>query len=303
MATQAGGPTRTNHYAGPGDSPVWIAGGWSGTGESVRYVLDLAGQPVIAHTVADANAWSDTKYQVISLGGHIEITTSPNPTGGNPDGQGLVTDEYGITGLYGAQARYGWHGAAQRSNEALAGTVLMGARLYTPTLGRFLSPDPVYGGNENSYTHPNDPITLADLDGFASRSLSFLWMTTSPWLRTGINTQRRVATIAMIITMKYSKSEAKKIGEKWSLVGTTLDIAAFVPGLGWLGLGGAVAGLNGAYFRLAAAFGRGVAVKWFYTVVLVQKRTRAASCMNWGSPTRWSVLYFRPPQMVWSRWT
>jgi hypothetical protein len=41
----------------------------------------------------------------------------------------------------------------------------MGVRLYAPVLGRFLSTDPVYGGNSTTYGYPTDPINAFDLDG------------------------------------------------------------------------------------------------------------------------------------------
>jgi hypothetical protein len=41
----------------------------------------------------------------------------------------------------------------------------MGVRLYNPNTGRFLSADPVAGGNENAYNYPNNPIDEFDLDG------------------------------------------------------------------------------------------------------------------------------------------
>jgi hypothetical protein len=41
----------------------------------------------------------------------------------------------------------------------------MGARVYNPATNQFTSPDPVTGGNETSYTYPNDPINKTDFDG------------------------------------------------------------------------------------------------------------------------------------------
>lgn len=42
----------------------------------------------------------------------------------------------------------------------------MGARIYVPQLGRFLQPDPVYGGSCSAYDYScADPLNLYDLDG------------------------------------------------------------------------------------------------------------------------------------------
>ena len=46
----------------------------------------------------------------------------------------------------------------------------MGVRLYNPVSGRFLSVDPVPGGNANAYTYPLDPVNLFDYDGRSSSS-------------------------------------------------------------------------------------------------------------------------------------
>lgn len=80
--------------------------------------------------------------------------------------------EFGLpqTGQPLSNSRYAWLGEHQKSENNLDGIVLMGLRAYDPTTGRFLQPDPIYGGNENSYVYPTDPINQLDLSGAAHRT-------------------------------------------------------------------------------------------------------------------------------------
>ena len=62
----------------------------------------------------------------------------------------------------------------------------MGARVYVPTLGRFLSVDPVEGGTPNNYVYPLDPVNDFDLSG------EWSW-------KSVISTVTKVATVASFI--------------------------------------------------------------------------------------------------------
>jgi RHS repeat-associated protein len=75
-------------------------------------------------------------------------------------------DEYGLPPAGQAAQRYGWLGARQRSGDTLGGTVLMGVRLYSAALGRFLQMDPVPGGGATAYDYCfGDAVNCSDLDG------------------------------------------------------------------------------------------------------------------------------------------
>ncbi|MDZ7734509.1 MAG: RHS repeat-associated core domain-containing protein [Acidimicrobiia bacterium] len=64
----------------------------------------------------------------------------------------------------------GWTGQRFTEHEASLHTnIQMGARQYSPTLGRFLETDPVEGGSANDYEYCNgDPLNCSDYSGLAS---------------------------------------------------------------------------------------------------------------------------------------
>ena len=154
----------TNHYDGGDDSPAWAetktrpdattawATAWN------RNVASLAGDLGIIQA-SDGTA----KIQLSNLHGDVTATVTVGGTG--IDSYTEYT-EYGLArDNANTPERYGWLGAKQRDANTIGGLTLMGARLYNPNTGTFLSRDPVAGGNDNTYTYPADPIIKFDLNG------------------------------------------------------------------------------------------------------------------------------------------
>ena len=152
------GTVKTNHYDSTSDNPRWISENATGT-SITRYVDGIDG-----NLAASTTATGSPVLQLSDIHGdtvlQLPLDTTTAPTA-------LDTDEYGnpTTSTRAAGARYTWLGAKQRSAETPTGMTLMGVRLYDPATGRFLSVDPVPGGNANDYAYPTDPVNMFDLDG------------------------------------------------------------------------------------------------------------------------------------------
>ncbi|MEV3952601.1 RHS repeat-associated core domain-containing protein, partial [Streptomyces halstedii] len=112
---------------------------------------------------ATTSKTGDTVLQLTTIHGDVALQL-PLDTSKAP--VALDSDEYGNPRTGQAATRYNWLGAKQRSAETLTGLTLMGVRLYNPVSGRFLSADPIYGGNANAYDYCyGEPLNCVDLDG------------------------------------------------------------------------------------------------------------------------------------------
>jgi len=149
--------SKVNHYDGDSDSPKWITEN-TATGNWTRMVESPDGDFAITASQAGVKT-----LNAVNLHGDVVFTLDL----ANPGGAPLAYCDYDEYGTPTARpGRYGWLGAKQRSTEALAGITLMGVRLYSAPLGRFLSVDPVDGGSCNRYEYTcADPINKFDIDG------------------------------------------------------------------------------------------------------------------------------------------
>jgi RHS repeat-associated protein len=159
-----GGSTTVTRYGftGAGDSPDL-------TLNSSNVVIEktiglLGGVMVTRRGSASTDVWSNP-----NIHGDIAATADGNgtKTGStylyDPFGNALNGEPDNSNGTF----KYGWEGKSERGTDTAGGLPLieMGARVYAPSLGRFLGTDPIMGGNANDYVYPQDPVNQADLSG------------------------------------------------------------------------------------------------------------------------------------------
>lgn len=239
--------SKLNHYGDDTDVPRWIVED-SGTGGITRNVVgpdtDLAATTTAAGAV---------KVQLTNLHGDVVVSVDTTLTAPEI----YEWDEFGVATAGYAQ-RYGWLGGKQRSAEALGGTILMGARLYLPVLGRFLQVDPEEGGSATAYDYCYaDPVNCFDLDG---RWPSFM-KKAGKWLSNNAGTIGTVlgtaATImAFIPPLQVAAAVLGAVATGFSLWGARNDWKAGNRGSAILGVAMSIPGVGGVgrTYKVAKAF-------------------------------------------------
>ncbi|MFE2728459.1 RHS repeat-associated core domain-containing protein [Kitasatospora sp. NPDC059327] len=179
--TWAGATSKLNHYGDDSDEVRWTIE------DTTRGTLTRNVSGPDGDLVATTSNTGDVQLQLTNLFGSVVITTDTALT--KP--VVLDFDEFGIPQDGQTGVRYGWLGGKQRSAEALDGDILMGARLYSPALGRFLQIAPIPGGNASPYDYCTaDPVNCTDLDGNWGMP---------KWLKKTVEVVAKVAEVAAYI--------------------------------------------------------------------------------------------------------
>jgi RHS repeat-associated protein len=168
---------------GSGDAPDFT----TNTSNVVQEVTYSLPGGVLLTTRTGGNVWSypNTHGDISAIadqsGAKLGATRLYDPYGNNIAG-GIPDNSIG-------NLDYGWLGQHQRPLEqepTLQPTIEMGARQYSPLLGRFLETDPIEGGSANNYDYTNgDPINSLDLAGTCSTHHGGIWGHVRSWRCSG----------------------------------------------------------------------------------------------------------------------
>lgn len=108
---------------------------------------------------------------MLTLTGEGKVSSTNNTLlGYGAFGEPQIAGTLGATtdnALNSTDSTQGWAASPTRKQDTRYSTtfIQMGARVYVPSLGRFLQVDPEEGGTENPYSYVTDPVNYNDYDG------------------------------------------------------------------------------------------------------------------------------------------
>jgi len=224
--------TRKHHYDSDGDNPSWTD---ESAGNTTRAVNGIGGG--LTALTETTGTTTTTTFQLADVHGDIALTTAADLTAQPGPLTTSRYTEYGqpadpdTTSRTGTR-RYGWLGAHQRAQDTPGGITLMGVRLYNPSLGRFLSVDPVDGGSCNAYEYAcGDPVNNVDLDGKAWWKRKKNWKRAWGFVKVGLGAAALFgcAVCGLILAADAAFSMARAVKRRrWADAGwAAADVATF----------------------------------------------------------------------------
>jgi RHS repeat-associated protein len=202
-------------FTGGGDSPDFLT---NSNGDVLQKYITLPGDVIVTIKPQSSSAGAVT-YSLPNIHGDIYLTVdadglikSSHQTG--PFGEILsnqVTPENTAIGT-----AWNYVGQYQKltdleTSPIAGGIIQMGARVYLPTLGRFLSVDPVEGGGDNAYSYVNDPVNEDDLDGKIAPLIA-LSLTATVWMLAKIRDLGQYISMSELQQVDKKKRQSGKQG-------------------------------------------------------------------------------------------
>jgi RHS repeat-associated protein len=213
----AGSLTTLRHYSDSSDNPEWTTQ-QSGANLTTEIYTGSLGAGMAVTTTFKGTV-KTSSMQLTDIRGHTVTTLDLDS---NSVAGWSVYDSFGNPQTSQTNTNlinYSSYGQQERATNT-TGLILMGARVYNPETNQFTSKDPIKGGNENSYTYPNDPINGNDFsglwDGWDTLDLvltvaSFIpipGLQQAAWVGKAISIGNKVAKVAkgLLATSKAAKT-------------------------------------------------------------------------------------------------